>query len=50
VIVQKCTFAPNTSTPSSLPCRTINIQNLGGGKVQVTTDIWSAGNGGWGVG
>ena len=50
VIVQKCSFAPNATTPSSLPCRTINIANLGGGKVQVTTDIWSAGNGGWGVG
>jgi hypothetical protein len=46
----KCTFAPNATTPSVLPCRTITIQNLGGGKVKVTTDIWSNDNGGWGVG
>ena len=46
----KCTFAPNATTPSALPCRTITIQNLGQGKVKVTTDIWSNNNGGWGVG
>jgi hypothetical protein len=50
VITQTCTFAPSATTPSNLPCRTIDIDNLGGGQVQVTTDIWSAGNGGWGVG
>jgi hypothetical protein len=50
VITTKCTFAPNATTPSVLPCRTITIQNLGRGKVKVTTDIWSNDNGGWGVG
>ena len=50
VINTKCTFAPNATTPSVLPCRTITIQNLGQGKVKVTTDIWSNNNGGWGVG
>jgi hypothetical protein len=50
VITQKCVFAPNTTTPTSLPCRTITIQNLSHGDVLVTTDVWASNNGGWGVG
>jgi len=36
--------------PTNLPCRDVEVKRLGGGQVQVIVSIYSAGNGGWGVG
>jgi hypothetical protein len=46
-ITSSCTFA--SGIPTNLPCRDVDIQR-GGGQVTVTIDVWSAGNGRWGVG
>lgn len=49
-IDEQCTFGPSGGVPTNMPCRTITIDHLGRGQVEVTTDVWSADNGGWGVG
>jgi hypothetical protein len=46
-ITSTCTFA--SGIPTNLPCRDVDIKR-GGGNVVVTIDVWSAGNGRWGVG
>ena len=46
-ITSSCTFA--SGIPTNLPCRDVDIKR-GGGNVVVTIDVWSAGNGRWGVG
>ena len=47
-ITQACVTAGGV--PTNLPCRDVEIQRLGRGEVQVIVSIYSAGNGGWGVG
>ena len=41
IIDTKCSFAPNSETPKTLPCLTVN--NLGGGDLEAT--IWTTHNG-----
>jgi hypothetical protein len=47
-ITASCTKV--SGVPTNLPCRDVEIKRFGGGQVQVTISMYSAGNGGWGVG